>query len=189
MINKNRFVFLTRFSLIVMAGTLLLTCIAGAAPAVQDEDARRALQQTFAQLKSGQYDDLYNGLPATTRSRIGRARFTNELRRTREMYELDRMEIGALRVAGDFAAADTTIYGRVRRPVEGEGRILVRQYLVREDGRWRVVTDDRVRVRQQLGRNPQIARRFPYREPRAAVLRDGRWIELGSLNAMRRMTR
>ena len=169
---------------------VLFTC-AGTprAALIQDGEVRAALQQTFNHLRAGRYDDLYNDLSASTRSRISRERFTGELRRTRDMYELNRMEIGAVRVEGGFAAADTTLYGRVRRPFEGDGRIVVRQYLVREDGGWHIVTDDRARVRQLLARHPQIARRFPYREPRTAVLRNGRWVELGSLNTLRRMSR
>ena len=169
---------------------VLFTCAdTSRATLIQDREVRAALQQTFNHLRAGRYDDVYNDLSASTRSRISRERFTGELRRTRDMYELNRMEIGAVRTESDFAAADTTLYGRVRRPFEGDGRIVVRQYLVREDGGWRIVTDDRGRVRQLLARHPQIARRFPYREPRAAILRNGRWVELGSLNALRRMSR
>lgn len=180
------------FSAILATSVFLAFAVlssAASSVAVQEGDVREALQQSFRHLRAGRYDELYEDLPATTRTRLSRARFTNGLRRTRDMYELDRMEIGAVRVEGDFAAADTTVYGNVRRPFEGEGRIIVRQYLVREDDRWRVVTDDRTRVRQLLARHQQIARRFPPREPRAAVLRDGRWVELGSLNALRRMRR
>lgn len=189
--NKNRFSLTLRFFFpAIIAATILFAFAAPSrAAVVQEGNVRAALQQTFDHLRAGRYDDLYNDLSASTRSRLARERFTGELRRTRDMYELDRMEIGAVRIAGDFAAADTTLYGRVRRPFDGDGRIVARQYLVREGGQWRIVTDDRARVRQLLARNPQIARRFPYREPRAAVLRDGRWVDLGSLSALRRMAR
>jgi hypothetical protein len=63
-------------------------------------------------------------------------------------------------------------------PVEAEGKIMMRQYLVREGGRWRVTTGDRSTVGPLLAANPAFARRYPLTTPRLYVRRDGRWVEM-----------
>lgn len=136
------------------------------------------VQTVFEQLRSGRYGELYDVLPAASRSRISRDRFVEMLRRSSGMYKLDRIEIGAVRVSGDIAAVDTVMYGSVARPIEAEGKIVAQQYLVREDGRWRVATGDQATVRRFLSANPSFAKKFPIREPRVYVKRDGRWIDL-----------
>jgi len=149
--------------------------IAPASPQATEASVRQAAETAFAQLRSGNYAALYEALPAASQRRITRERFTSALNRSRRMYELDRLEIGAVGVAGDAAAIDTTIYGRVLEPMQGEGKIEVRQYLMREAGRWRVVTDDRAAVRRILAANKTLARRFPTGEPRVFIKQDGRW--------------
>lgn len=143
-----------------------------------EAEVRRAAETAFAQLRAGDYGALYEALPAASQRRITRERFVEALNRSRGMYELERVDIGEVGVAGDAAALDTTIYARVRQPVQGEGKIDVRQYLVREAGRWRVITDDRTGVRRLLAANRTLARRFPARQPSVSIKRDGRWIEL-----------
>src|SRR5216684_4526678 len=104
-----------------VAVALLLTCclVAGAvpnnpvlrsfatsfanAPAATPSDVtdvRSALQRIFNQLKQGEYDALYDSLPSSSRSRMSRERFASALQRTRDSYRLERLEIGAVRVAG-----------------------------------------------------------------------------------------
>ena len=90
------------------------------------------------------------------------------------------MEIGRSG-CGRFAVADATVYGRALSPFEGEGKIVLRQYLVREGRRWRVTTGDSSTVRPLLAANPQLARQFPPTEPRIFLKRDGRWIDLSAL--------
>jgi hypothetical protein len=138
-------------------------------------------------LKAGQYDELYELLPAASRSRMTRERFTNALRRSSGTYRLDRLEIGAVRVSGNLAAVDTVMYGSVERPVQAEGKIIAQQYLVREDGAWRVATGDRATVQRFLAANPKFAKNFPIRQPQVFVKRDGQWIDLtGTLRAASR---
>lgn len=159
---------------------LLLTCaMTLAAASVSDEtEARNVAQEVFSQLKSGQYGALYDRLPAASRERISRERFTSALRRTQDMYKLDRLEIGAVRVSGDMAVVDTVMYGRLLRPIESEGKITAQQYLVREGGQWRVATGDRTTVRRFLAANPKFAKKFSIREPRVYMKRDGRWVDV-----------
>ena len=153
--------------------------------------ARGALEEAFRQLRAGDYASLYDVLPSASQRRLSRGRFVEALNRVRGMYELNRLEVTNTRAAGDFAVADTVIYGRALRPVQGEGKIVARQYLVREGGRWRVTTGDRQTVRPLLAANPDIARRFPYREPRVYIKREGSWVDVTTLanRARRRPTR
>jgi hypothetical protein len=173
-----------RYSILLIASALLLVATLPAdglpSPASDEAEVRGVVQTIFERLKSGQYDDLYELLPAASRSRISRERFTNALRRSSGTYRLDRLEIGAVRVSGDLAVVETVMYGSVERPVEAEGKIVAQQYLVREDGRWRVATGDRATVQRFLAANPRFAKKFPIRAPRVFVKRDGQWIDLTS---------
>jgi hypothetical protein len=144
-------------------------------------EVRGAVRQAFQQLKSHEYGALYDALPSASQRRISRERFTGALRRTGDLYELDRMEIGAVRVSGDVAAVDTVMYGRVARPVESDAKVIAQQYLVREDGRWRVVVGDRATVRGLLADYPGFTKKYPVRDPRIYVRRDGRWVDISSV--------
>jgi hypothetical protein len=186
--------YTTKYLTLLAAVLFLFAAAKGVkgALAVSDESAvRDEVRQVFEQLKSGRYGALYDTLPSASRARISRERFTSALERTQDMYRLERMEIGAVRVSGDIAVADTVMYGRLLRPVESDGKIVVQQYLVREDGRWRVATGDRATVRRFLAANPNFAKKFPIREPRFYMKRDGRWVDVSRLlrSAVRRQTR
>jgi hypothetical protein len=166
--------------------------VAITARAASDEaEARKLVERVFNQLKSGQYDALYDALPAASRNRISRERFTSALRRTEDMYKLDRLEIGRTRVSGDLAVVDTVMYGRLLRPVESDGKIVAQQYLVREDGQWRVATGDRATIRHFLDANPTFAKKFPIREPRIYMKRNGRWVDVSNIlkTAVRKQTK
>ncbi|HYP54381.1 MAG TPA: hypothetical protein VEQ42_12610 [Pyrinomonadaceae bacterium] len=149
--------------------------------AADEAGARRALESAFQMLRAGQYGGLYDALPSASQRRITRARFVESLNRARGMYELERMEVSNVSVAGDLAAADTVIYGRALRPIVADGKIVARQYMVREGGRWRVTTGDRQTVGPLLAAHPAFARRYPPRQPRVYVLRDGKWVDVTTL--------
>jgi hypothetical protein len=180
---------------LIMPGSALLLLLLAAWPiaagpvALIDDQAevRGAVRQVFEQLKSHQYGALYDALPTASQRRVSRERFINGLRRTRDMYELDRMEVGAVRVSGDIAVADTVMYGRVSRPFEGDGKVVTQVYLVHENGRWRVVVSDRATAQSLLADYPGFVKKYPPRDPRFYVKRDGRWVDLSS--AMRRAAR
>lgn len=176
---------------IILAALVLLSAAlpVDAARATRDEaEVRGVVERIFQQLKSGDYGSLYETLPTAQQRRISRERFTRSLNRTRDLYVLDRMEIGAVRTSGDLAVVDTVMYGRVLRPIQSEGKIVAQQYLVREDGRWRVATGDQATVRRFLAANPTFARKFPLQKPRVYARRDGRWIDISSLRMPRRAT-
>jgi hypothetical protein len=151
-------------------------------------DVRAAMERAFTQLRTGDYRALYDALPMASRQRISREGFMNGLQRARDSYgmELERLDIGAVHVGRDVAVVETVMYGRVRQPIEGAGKVVARQYLVREDGQWRVAVGARSVVQPLLAREPKFARQYPLREPRIYLERDGRWIDLGALR--RRIT-
>ncbi len=163
------------FAPLVIAILLLLP---GLVRASEESDVRGAVQHVFQQLQSRDYDGVYDSLPSSTRSRMSRERFANALRRAQDRYVLDRINIGTVRVSGNIAVADTELYGRVTKPFEAEGKIVVQQYLVREDGKWRVATGDRPTIQRFLKSNPTFARKFPIRQPRLYVKQNGKWAEL-----------
>ena len=152
-----------------------------------EAEVRGAVEGAFRQLRAGQYGPLYDALPTSSQRRLSRQQFVSALERARGMYELDRLEISTVRVAGDLAVVDANIYGRARAPFEAEGKIVARQYLVREGGRWRVTTGEALTVRPLLAAHPDFARKFPPREPRVFLKRDGRWVEVSqALRGLRR---
>jgi hypothetical protein len=164
---------------------LVLGCLSFAALSINaanvpsdESDVRVTVQRVFDQLKSGQYAALYDALPSTSRSRIARDRFVSGLQRTSDFYRLERIEIGAVRVSGNLAVVDTTMFAHVNKPLDADGKLIVQQYLVREDGNWRVATGDNATVNRFLQANPTFARRFPIKRPRAFVNQNGKWVEI-----------
>lgn len=158
---------------------LVLTWLA-LVPVIQassETEVRAIVEGVFRDLKGRNYDALYDTLPSATRTRMSRERFTNALRRAQDNYSLDRIEIGKVRVSGNIAIVDTVLYGRLVQPFEAEGKIVVQQYLVREDGKWRVATGDRATTQRFLSANPAFARQFRIQQPRVFIKKDGGWVE------------
>ncbi|MDQ1558308.1 MAG: hypothetical protein QOD32_1368 [Pyrinomonadaceae bacterium] len=154
---------------------------APAGVASSEAEARGTVERAFQQLKGGDYDSLYEVLPSASQRRVTRERFVGALKRTRGMYELDRLEIGAVRVVGDVGMADSVVYGRVRAPFEGEAKIVARQYLVREGGRWRVTTGDAATIRPLLAANPAFAKKYPFTQPRVYLKQNGKWVDFSGV--------
>lgn len=149
----------------------------GSARASQEADVRAVVQQVFQQLQSRNFGAVYDSLPSSSRTRMSRDGFIKALTRSQDRYALDRISIGAVRVSGNIAVADTELYGRVSSPFPVEGRIVVQQYLVREAGKWRVATGDSGTINKFLKANPGFARKFPIRQPRVYVKQGDKWIE------------
>src|SRR5689334_1330256 len=136
---------------IVSLAGLVLLCFTGVIARASDvSDVRSTVQSVFDQLKSRNYSELYDLLPDSSRNRLSRDRFVSALQRAQDFYQLDRLEIGAVKVAGNLAVVDTVLYGRVVAPIQAEGKIVVQQYLVRENGKWRVATGDQGAVKKFL---------------------------------------
>lgn len=162
---------------IVLAVIICSAASAMAAPSDESE-VRGVVQHIFNQLKSGQYDALYDSLPSSSRSRISRERLVQGLRRSQNMFQLQRIEIGAVRVSGNLAVVDTTMYAHIAKPLEADGKILVQQYLIREDGSWRVATGDTATINSFLKNNPSFARKFPIKKPSAFINQNGKWVPI-----------
>ena len=173
-----------RTFLLALCGFVFLAA-PNSARATDETEVRGIIQRVFQQLKARDYGAVYDGLPAATRTRMSRSRFTNSLSRAQNMYVLDRMDVGQVRVSANVAVADTVLYGRVVSPIETEGKIVVQQYLVRENGKWRVATGDSATIKTFLAGNPAFGRKFPIRQPRVYVKQNGKWMEFSPPRSMR----
>jgi hypothetical protein len=148
------------------------------AHASDESEVRETVNRVFENLKSRDYGSLYDALPNSSRSRMSRDRFVNSLQRAQDIYELQSLEVGAVKVTGNLAVVDTVLYGRVTLPIQAEGKIVVQQYLVREDGKWRVATGDQGTIKKFLAANPGFSKGFKIRQPKIYVKQDGKWTEL-----------
>jgi hypothetical protein len=155
----------------------VIALVAGVSRASDNAEVRQTVERVFQQLKAKDYGSLYDVLPAASRARISRERFSSALQKAQNIYALDRMDVGLVKVAGDLAVVDTVLYGRVVVPVETEGKIVVQQYLIREDGKWRVATGDRGTINRFLKTNPSFRKSFAIRDPRIYVKQNGKWVE------------
>ncbi|HSE34115.1 MAG TPA: hypothetical protein VLA93_21255 [Pyrinomonadaceae bacterium] len=169
---KNKTLKILFLSLLLVIGGSLHSAIAS-----DQSDVRDAVQRVFEQLKSRDYGALYDVLPSTQRSRMSRERFVNALQRAQDLYVLDKMDVGAIKIGGNLAVVDTVLYGRVVNPIQAEGKIVVQQYLVREDGTWRVATGDQATVKRFIASSPGFKKGFKLTPPRIYVKQEGRWIE------------
>src|ERR1051325_4898392 len=158
---------------------LVFVCLSSHAfaKASDQSDVRATVQSVFEQLKNHDYHSLYDLLPGSSRSRMSRDRFVSALQRAQDFYQLDRLEIGATRVMGNLAVVDTVLYGRVVNPIQAEGKIVVQQYLLREDGKWRVATGDQSTVKKFLAANPGFSKGFRIQQPRVYVKQNDKGVE------------
>ena len=161
----------------LVALVFILALSGGVARASDASEVRSTVQNVFEQLKSHNYSQLYDLLPDSSRNRMSRDRFVSALERAQDFYQLDRLEIGAVKVAGNLAVVDTVLYGRVVAPIQAEGKIVVQQYLTRENGKWRVATGDQGAVRKFLAENPGFGKGFRIRQPRIYIKQNDKWVE------------
>ncbi|HEX9543620.1 MAG TPA: hypothetical protein VF955_00440 [Pyrinomonadaceae bacterium] len=161
-------------------GAMAVLMIGSASIVAQSSEesvVRAVVQQVFSQLQSHDYSSVYDSLPSSTRTRMSKPRFISALQRAQDRYVLDRIGIGKVRVAGDLAVVDTELFGRISQPFPAEGKIVVQQYLVREDGKWHVATGDNGTIQRFLKSNPSFARKFPIRQPRIYIKQNDKWVE------------
>ena len=163
---------------VLSVAVLVLAFVAAPSIKASDQaDVRGTVQNVFEQLKSRNYSALYDLLPGASRNRMSRDRFVSALQRAQDFYQLDKIDIGAVKVMGNLAVVDTVLYGRVVNPIQAEGKIVVQQYLLREEGKWRVATGDQSTVKKFLADNPAFAKGFKIRQPRVYVKQNDQWIE------------
>jgi hypothetical protein len=176
---------ISRLKILLLA---LVSALAISMPvrASDETEVREMVNRVFEQLKSHDYESVYDGLPNSSRSRMSRDRFVSALERAQGIYELDRMDVGVIKVAGNLAVVDTVLYGRVTVPVQADGKIVAQQYLVKEDGKWRVATGDQSTIKKFLAANQAFTKGFRIKQPRVYVKQDGRWIEFSVPRPQRR---
>jgi hypothetical protein len=162
-------------SFLILIALVALTPVAGRAS--DQADVRSTVQGVFEQLKAHNYGALYDLLPGSARTRMSRERFVSSLERAQGFYQLDRMDVGAIKVSGNLAVVDTVLYGRIVNPIQAEGKIVAQQYLVREEGKWRVATGDQATVRKIVAGNPGFGKGFKIRDPRIYMKQGDKWVE------------
>jgi hypothetical protein len=164
-------------TILFSAATFLIAASASPAAASDQSDVRAAVQRIFDQLKNGEYAGLYDALPSSARTRTTRERLAQGLQRTQDTFELQKIDIGSVSVSGNLAVVSTTMYAHVK-PLNADGKLVVQQYLIREDGNWKVVTGDTATINRFLQSNPAFAKRFPIRKPQAFVYQNNKWVPI-----------
>jgi hypothetical protein len=164
-------------TILFSAATFLIAVSACPAAASDQSDVRAAVQRIFDQLKNGEYAGLYDALPSSARTRTTRERLAQGLQRTQDTFELQKIDIGSVSVSGNLAVVSTTMYAHVK-PLNADGKLVVQQYLIREDGNWKVVTGDTATINRFLQSNPAFAKRFPIRKPQAFVYQNNKWVPI-----------
>ncbi len=160
--------------------TLFILCgfifVAPGTTRANEAEVRGTVQRVFQQLKSRDYGAVYDALPTASQTRMSRRRFVNALNQAQNMYVLERIDVGRVRVSGNAAVVDTVLYGKVLFPLQTEGKIVAQQYLVREGGNWKVATGDNRTIRNFLAVNPAFGRKFPIRQPQIYIKQNGKWV-------------
>jgi hypothetical protein len=148
-------------------------------------DARAAVQTFFSLLKSQQYSSLYEFLPSKLQQQVTREQLAISLKRLESFILIERMEIARVQQKGDYAVIDTTIYGKLKKPVKlnggevNEGRISVQQYLFKENDNWKIATADNRTRDYFLKRHPEFNKQFTFTQPRFEFKQNGQWTAFG----------
>ncbi|HEY8461738.1 MAG TPA: hypothetical protein VIM99_15215 [Blastocatellia bacterium] len=147
--------------------------------------ARSAVNKFFQLLKSQSYPALYEFLPSDLQRQITREQLTLSLRRLDSFITIERMEVGRVQQRGDFAVVNTTIYGRLKKPVKvngeevSEGRVTAQQFLLRESGQWKVATADNRTQSYFLKRNAEFSKQFQLARPKFEFKHRDGWTAMG----------
>jgi hypothetical protein len=151
----------------------------------QSKDARSAVNKFFVLLKSRSYPALYEFLPSDLQRQITREQLALSLMRLDSFITIERMEVGRVQQHGDFAVVNTTIYGKLKKPVKvngeeiSEGRVAAQQFLLRESGHWKVVTADNRTQSYFLKRNAEFSKQFQLAQPKFEFKQKDKWTVMG----------
>ena len=184
--NRRRFIF-SLISVSAWANVGFAAQSGGKTPL-----AKRAIEQFFALLKTQQYAKLYDLLPGSLQQQLTREQLTASLQRLDNFLVIEKLQVGRVQEKGDYAVVDTTIYGRLKQPMNmqgqeiREGRVSAQQYLFKENGQWKVVTaDDRTRA-FFLKRNPEFNQQFQLTRAQFAFKQNGQWQSFNPRGALPR---
>ncbi|MEK7834071.1 MAG: NTF2-like N-terminal transpeptidase domain-containing protein, partial [Acidobacteriota bacterium] len=148
-------------------------------------DPRATTQTFFSLLKAQKYAELHDFLPSQLQKQTTREQLAESLKRLDQFLTIQRMEVGRIQQRGDFAVVDTTIYGNLKRAMNmngeevKEGKVSVQQYLLKEEGRWRITTADKRSGDFFVKRNPEFKQQFQLAQPQFAIKQNGKWIQPG----------
>lgn len=151
----------------------------------QSKGARAAVNKFFLLLKSRSYPALYEFLPSDLQRQVTREQLALSLMRLDSFITIERMEVGRVQERGDFAVINTTIYGKLKKPVTingeeiREGRVTAQQFLFRESGQWKVVTADNRTQSYFLKRNAEFSKQFQITQPKFEFKQKDGWTALG----------
>src|SRR5215470_4336093 len=151
----------------------------------QSKDARAAVNKFFLLLKSRSYPALYEFLPSDLQRQVTREQLEMSLMRLDSFITIERMEVGRVQARGDFAVVNTTIYGKLKKPVTvngeeiSEGRVAAQQFLFREGGQWKVVTADSRTQSYFLKRNAEFGKQFQLAQPKFEFKHKDGWTAFG----------
>ncbi len=181
MLNLKKFFF----QFVAIASLSLILVSSFAQNRHQSKDARAAVNSFFSLLKSQQYAALYDFLPSQLQQQITREQLSQSLKRLESFIVIERMEIGRVQERGDYAVVDTTIYGRLKKPLNlnqqevSEGRVAAQQFLFRENGQWKIATADSRAQAYFLKRNPEFNKQFQIAPPKFEFKQNGEWKAMG----------
>ena len=168
-----------------LAMIVMLVLSASAFAQTKATSASQTVQTFFALLKGQQYAKLHELLPSQMQAQVSREQLATNLKRIESFLTLERMQVGRVQEKGDYAVVDTTIYGKLKQPMNfngtsiSEGRVTTQQYLFKENGQWKVVSADEGARGFFLKRNPQFNQQFQLSKPQLAFKRDGQWTAMG----------
>lgn len=172
-----------RYKGILCAALLtLLLCVSSAAQSnAGGRTPRAAVQQFFTLLKAQQHDKLYGLLPAQLQQQITREQLSASLKRLDEFLIIEKLQVGRVQEHGEFAVVDTTIYGKLKKPMKFNeqeitaGRATAQQYLRKENGQWKIVTADERTRAAFLKQHPEFSQQFQLTRAQFAVQQKGQW--------------
>ena len=170
--------FLLSIILIVTSAQILPTLAAAQANDETKSAVEQAIKRTFEMIRAHDYRNAYLALPNEARRETTLQNFMADLRESESRYVAVRIEVKDIQVADKFALAHTTMYGRTVYPRSAEGKIIIQQLLVLEDGTWRVATSFRAFYKLLKKQQPELAKKYRIRRARVYT-RDGNgWSEV-----------
>ncbi|MBK9314855.1 MAG: hypothetical protein IPM55_11520 [Acidobacteria bacterium] len=150
------------------------------------ESARGAVVRIFALLKAGEYAEIYQYLPNSMQQRTTREQLDQSLSRLQNFLLIDRITVGKTQQSGETAVVETTILGRLKRPLTvngatiSEGRVIAQQILAKEDGQWKLITADNRTRDLFLKEHPDFKNNFRLTEPQLFFRQNGKWMPLAT---------
>ena len=173
--------------------------VLGYSPAAQAKSRPKtpqaAVRTFFTQLKARQYASLYEFLPSQLQQQITREQLAQNLKRLESFIEIEKMDIARIQKKGEFAVIDTTIFGKLKRPLKidnqdiTDGRVTVQQYLFLENGQWKIATADNRTRDFFLKKHPEFRDQFQFSQPIFELKRDGKWVAMGGGREMTKQTK